>query len=118
MKLRKLFTSLICAVIAFTMAFPVYAEQDTANPCGLATQCPKCFGVADVRKTKKFLREEHPLCTHIWEDHGAVPGIGDGRDHYEVYEVTYEENCRSCSFSYTSTREVKELISCDYDYVR
>lgn len=113
MKLRRTSTSLICTVMTFMMAFPIYAEENTAAPCGLVTQCPKCFGVVDIHNTKKYIGEEHPLCIHIWEQ-GAFPGVGDGRYHYEIYEVTHEENCRNCSYSNTTTREERVLISCDY----
>lgn len=99
MKVRKIFVGLICAVMAFSMALPVYAEQNAADQArGLVMQCPECFGVVDVIVTKDDLGETWKFCEHM--DLGiGHPGAGTGRDFYHVYEITHKENCRNCSYS-------------------
>lgn len=96
MKVRKIFTSLVCAAMALSMSLPVSAEgNEGIQPYGMATQCLECFGTVDMWvEEDAWVGTEDTFCIHCHE-----PGGADLKDYYSVYQRARLEKCRNCSYS-------------------
>ena len=115
MKVKKIFTSLVCAAMALSMSLPVSAAQDDGiQPYGLATQCPQCLGTVDIWEAKETIGYKYIPCEHM--DWDGVLGAGEGKDTYIVYEVVRLEDCRDCSFRKATHTGKTSMVfrHCDY----
>lgn len=113
MKVKKIFTSLVCAAMALSMSLPVSAEQDDGiQPYGMATQCLECFGTVDMwEEEDAWVGTVALLCSH------CELGCGDGKDHFSVYQRARLEKCRNCSYSKTTPlggEKRYKFLFCDY----
>ena len=103
-KSRKIFTGVICAVMAFSSALPIYAVEER----GAVTPCPKCAAGAvshhEISRewTGEIIIEFCKICER-------------GVNRYMKVKVPVEQDCDKCSFNnITSYIDRYYLERCDH----